>query len=113
VACGYLHGRGGLGGLQGRSWCPGRALAGVGGGVVVLGSGMRGARILEGCVWTEAMRQTCSSSSHVDTQVFDSGGGIVTGEREGVAAPVGCWDGVELACMNESDGERAWGRNCG
>jgi hypothetical protein len=45
--------------------------------------------------------------------VFDSGGGIVTGEREGVAAPVGCWDGVELVCMNESDGERAWGRSHG
>jgi hypothetical protein len=99
-----INGRGGLSGLQGQSWCPGRALAGVGGGVAVLGPGVRGARILEGCGWTEAMRRTCSSSSHVDTQVFDSGGGIVMCEREGVAALVGCWGGVELACVNESDG---------
>jgi hypothetical protein len=40
-----FNGRGGLGGLQGRSWCSGRALAGVGGGVVVLGPGVRSERV--------------------------------------------------------------------
>jgi hypothetical protein len=30
-----------------------------------------------------------------------------------VAAPVRCWGRVELACVNESDREKAWGRNRG
>jgi hypothetical protein len=113
VACGYLTGKAVSGGLQGRSWHPGRALASVGGGVAVLGPGVHGARVLDGCGWTEVTRRTCRASSHVDTQVFDSGGGVVTGKGEGVAAPVGCWSGVELVCVNERDGEIACGRSRG
>jgi hypothetical protein len=45
VACGYLTGEAVSGGLQGRSWCPGRVLAGVGGGVSALGPGVHGARV--------------------------------------------------------------------
>jgi hypothetical protein len=53
-------------------------------------------------------RDGCAvSSSHIDMQVFDSGGGVVMSERERVAARVRCWGGALLACVNESDGERA------
>jgi hypothetical protein len=60
---------------------------------------------LEGRECPVARRRTRRSSSHISAQVFDRGGGAVTGEREGVSAPVGCWGGVEFACVNESDGE--------
>jgi hypothetical protein len=69
-------------------------------------------RVRQVSFWKDAGGQTCRDgrtvlSSHVDTQVFDSGGGIVTGkrERERVATPVRCWGGVELACVNERWGE--------
>jgi hypothetical protein len=48
------------------------------------------------------------SSSPVYVQVFDGGDDVVTGKGEGVAAPVGCWGGLGLACMNKRDGERVW-----
>jgi hypothetical protein len=41
-----FNGRGGLSGWQGWSWCSGRALAGVGGGVAVQRPGVRGERFL-------------------------------------------------------------------
>jgi hypothetical protein len=41
-----FNGQGGLCGWQGWSWCSGRALAGVGGGVAVQHPGVRGERFL-------------------------------------------------------------------
>jgi hypothetical protein len=41
-------------------------------------------------------------------QVFDGGDGVVTSKGEGVAALVGCWGSLGLACVNERDMERAW-----
>jgi hypothetical protein len=45
--------------------------------------------------------------SHLCAQVFDGGRGGLTGERARVAAPVGCWGGVESACVIESYRGRA------
>jgi hypothetical protein len=42
-----------------------------------------------------------ASSSHLNVQVFDGGRGGLTGKGAGAAAPVECWGGVELACVNE------------
>jgi hypothetical protein len=47
-----FNGRGGLSGLQGRSCCSGRALAGVGGGVAVQGLGVRDERVF-GRTWMD------------------------------------------------------------
>jgi hypothetical protein len=69
--------------------------------------------LLEGHECPVARGRTRWSSSHVTAQVFDGGGGGLTGERAGVAAPVGCWCGVESMCLNESEWERAWGRERG
>jgi hypothetical protein len=44
-------------------------------------------------------------SSHLNVQVFDGGRGGLMGKRIRADAPVGCWGGVELACVNESDRE--------
>jgi hypothetical protein len=46
-------------------------------------------------------------SSPIDTQVFDSGDGGLTGKGVGAAAPVDCWGCLRLACVNERDRERA------
>jgi hypothetical protein len=46
-----------------------------------------------------------ASSSHLNAQVFDGGGGGLTGKGAGAAAPVECCGGVESACMNERDWE--------
>jgi hypothetical protein len=40
--------------------------------------------------------------------VFDGGDSVITGKGEGVAAPVSCWGGLGLLCVNERDKERAW-----
>jgi hypothetical protein len=69
--------------------------------------------LLEGCECPVARGKTRWSSIHVTAQVFNGGGGGLMGERAGVAAPIGCWGGVESACLNESDWERAWGRERG
>jgi hypothetical protein len=38
--------------------------------------------------------------SHLNVQVFDSGGGGLMGKGAGMAAPVACWCCLRLACVN-------------
>jgi hypothetical protein len=86
-------------GMLGLHW-PGWAVVSQGG---VQACAARG--LLEGCECPVVRGRTRRSSSHISVQVFDRGGGAVTSERGSVSAPVGCWGGVVLACVNESD----WG----
>jgi hypothetical protein len=41
--------------------------------------------------------------SHLRAQVFDGGQGGLAGKAAGAAAPVECWGGVELMCVNKID----------
>jgi hypothetical protein len=69
--------------------------------------------LLDGHMWPEVSRQASGSSHPVNAQVFDGEGGVVMGKGEGVAAPLGCWGGLCLACVNERDRERAWSQTQG
>jgi hypothetical protein len=60
---------------------------------------------LEGRKCPVARRWMRWSSSHISAQVFDCGGGAVTGDRGRVSTPVGRWGSVEFVCLNESDRE--------
>jgi hypothetical protein len=74
------------------------------GGAVELQGGVQACTacgLLEGRECPVARGRTRWSCSHVTAQVFDVGGGGLTGKGAGAAAPVECWGGVELACVNE------------
>jgi hypothetical protein len=90
------------------SW---RALAWVGGGVAELGPSMRGT-LAFGRMQVDrgAGTDVPTDRSPPCAQVFDGGGGGLTGKGVGAAAPVECWGGVELVCVNEIDRGRVWGR---
>jgi hypothetical protein len=92
------------------SWRSGLGVAKLGGGVLVRGLRVRGARgfgrmrVSRGA---EAGMPTVQS--HLRMQVFDGELGGLTGERRRGAAPVGPWGGAELECMVEIDRRCAWG----
>jgi hypothetical protein len=59
--------------------------------------------LLEGRECPVARGRTRWSCSRAIAQVFNGGGGGLTGKGAGAAVPVECWGGVELVCVNEID----------
>jgi hypothetical protein len=89
-------------------------VAKLGGGVLVRGLGVRGAR---GFGRTRVSRGAKAGmptvQSHLRVYVFDGGLGGLTCERRRGTAPVGSWGGAELECMVEIDWRCAWGWRTG